>query len=155
MANRCPSLPCLPTAPEIAGPKKRQAVIKARVSGKRRKSAVYLSLCPDGWLACSWRDGQPDPRTPLSFCRPAFDGTNRPRKRLVFLFSALAYTLVEALPHITLRGTVWAKAEVGTLRFHPFQIDSPLWLGVRRALPSLGGAYPWKSLFLHTCQPLR
>ncbi|MDD2677601.1 MAG: IS1380 family transposase [Methylacidiphilaceae bacterium] len=75
--------------------------------------------------------------------------------QLRLYFSALAYTLVEALRRLALRGTDWAEAQVDTLRLKLFKIGTLVRVSVRRVLLSMSNAYPWKSLFTHAFRVLR
>ncbi|WP_051076246.1 IS1380 family transposase [Verrucomicrobium sp. 3C] len=75
--------------------------------------------------------------------------------QLRLYFSALAYTLVEALRRLGLRGTDWAEAQVDTLRLKLFKIGTLVRVSVRRVLLSMSSAYPWKSLFTHAFRVLR
>ena len=49
-------------------------------------------------------------------------------------FSALAYTLVEALLRLALKGTEWAQAQVDTIRLKLFKIGAIVRISVRRIL---------------------
>jgi hypothetical protein len=60
-------------------------------------------------------------------------------------FSALAYTLVEALRRLALRGTEWAQAQVDTIRLKLFKISAIVRLSVRRIVLHMSSAYPWKT----------
>jgi hypothetical protein len=75
--------------------------------------------------------------------------------QLRLYFSALAYTLVEALRRLALKGTEWAQARVDTIRLRLFKIGARLRISVRRVVLQLSAAYPWKPLFQHTWQALR
>jgi hypothetical protein len=55
--------------------------------------------------------------------------------QLRLYFSALAYTMMEALRRLALKGTEWAQAQVDTIR--------------------LSSAYPWKDIFAHAFHALR
>ena len=70
-------------------------------------------------------------------------------------FSALAYTLVEALRRLALKGTDWAEARVDTIRLRLFKIGAIVRLSVRRVLLQLSSAYPWKAIFAHAYHALR
>jgi len=75
--------------------------------------------------------------------------------QLRLYFSALAYTLVEALRRLALKGTEWAEARVDTIRLKLFKIGAIVRLSVRRVLLQLSSAYPWKTLFAHAYHALR
>ena len=75
--------------------------------------------------------------------------------QLRLYLSALAYTLVEALRRLALRGTEWAEAQVDTIRLKLLKIGARLRISVRRVVLQLSAAYPWKPLFQHAWQALR
>ena len=52
--------------------------------------------------------------------------------QLRLYFSALAYTLMEALRRLALKGTAWAQAQVDTIRLKLFKIGAIVSISVRR-----------------------
>jgi Transposase DDE domain group 1 len=75
--------------------------------------------------------------------------------QLRLYFSALAYTLVEALRRLGLRGTDWAQARVDTIRLKLFKIGALIRISVRRIVLQLSSAYPWKDLYSQIFHALR
>jgi hypothetical protein len=75
--------------------------------------------------------------------------------QLRLYFSALAYTLMEALRRLGLHGTEWAQAQVDTIRLKLFKIGAIVRISVRRIMLQLNSAYPWKDLFAHALHALR
>ncbi len=75
--------------------------------------------------------------------------------QLRLYFSALAYTLMEALRRLGLKGTAWAEAQVDTIRLKLLKIGAVVRLSVRRVLLQLSSAYPWKDLYTHAFHALR
>jgi hypothetical protein len=75
--------------------------------------------------------------------------------QLRLYFSALAYTLMEALRRLGLKGTAWAEAQVDTIRLKLLKIGAIVRLSVRRVLLQLSSAYPWKGLYTHAFHALR
>jgi len=67
--------------------------------------------------------------------------------QLRLYFSALAYTLVEALRRLALKGTEWAEAQVETIRLKLFKIGAIVRLSVRRILLQMSSTYPWKHIY--------
>jgi hypothetical protein len=65
----------------------------------------------------------------------------RKGRQLRLYFSALAYTLMEALRRLPLNGTEWAQ--VDTIRRKLFKIDAIIRISVRRILLQMSSAYPW------------
>ena len=75
--------------------------------------------------------------------------------QLRLYFSALAYTLVEALRRLGLKGTEWAQAQVDTIRLKLFKIGAVVRLSVRRIVLQMSSAYPWKHLYAQAFHALR
>jgi hypothetical protein len=75
--------------------------------------------------------------------------------QLRLYFSALAYSLVEALRRLALKGTEWAQAQVDTIRLKLFKIGAIVRVSVRRVLLQMSSAYPWKEIYLAALAALR
>ena len=75
--------------------------------------------------------------------------------QLRLYFSALAYTLVEALRRLGLKGTEWAQAQVDTIRSRLFKIGAIVRVSVRRIVLQMSSAYPWKHLYAQVFHALR
>jgi hypothetical protein len=75
--------------------------------------------------------------------------------QLRLYFSALAYTLMEALRRLGLKGTEWAQAQVDTIRLKLLKIGAIVRVSVRRVLLQLSSAYPWKELYARAYHALR
>ena len=75
--------------------------------------------------------------------------------QLRLYFSALAYTLMEALRRLGLQGTEWAQAQADTIRLKLLRIGAIVWVGVRRVRLQLSSAYPWKDHFAQAFHALR
>jgi CRISPR/Cas system CSM-associated protein Csm2 small subunit len=75
--------------------------------------------------------------------------------QLRLYLSAMAYTLLEALRRLALRGTEWAEAQVDTLRLRLLKIAAQVQISARRIRLRYSAAYPWKPLFVHACAALR
>ena len=75
--------------------------------------------------------------------------------QLRLYFSALAYTLMEALRRLGLKGTAWAEAQVDTIRLKLLKIGAIVRLSVRRVLLQPSSAYPWKEIYAHAFHALR
>ena len=75
--------------------------------------------------------------------------------QLRLYFSALAYTLMEALRRLALNGTAWAEAQVDTIRLKLLKIGAIVRVSARRVLLQLSSAYPWKDLYAHAFHALR
>ena len=70
-------------------------------------------------------------------------------------FSAMAYTLLEALRRLALGGTEWAQAQVDTLRLRLLKVAAQVRVSARRVCLRFSAAYPWKHLFAHAYGALR
>jgi len=75
--------------------------------------------------------------------------------QLRLYLSALAYTLVEALRRLALKGTEWAEARVDTIRLKLFKIGAIVRISVRRVRLQLSSTYPWKDIFAAAFGALR
>jgi hypothetical protein len=75
--------------------------------------------------------------------------------QLRLYFSAMAYTLMEALRRLGLHGTEWAQARVDTLRLKLLRIAAQVRITARRVWLRFSSAYPWKRLFAHAWAELR
>ena len=75
--------------------------------------------------------------------------------QLRLYFSALAYTLMEALRRLALKGTEWAQAQVDTIRLRLFKIGAIVRISVRRILLQMTSAYPWKDIYAQAFHALR
>jgi hypothetical protein len=75
--------------------------------------------------------------------------------QLRLYFSALAYTLMEALRRLALKGTQWAQAQVDTIRLKLLKIGAIVRISVRRILLQMSSAYPWKDIYARAFRALR
>jgi hypothetical protein len=75
--------------------------------------------------------------------------------QLRLYLSALAYTLVEALRRLALKGTEWAEAQVDTIRLKLFKIGALVRISARRVWLELSSTYPWKQIYARACDALR
>jgi hypothetical protein len=75
--------------------------------------------------------------------------------QLRLYLSAMAYTLLEALRRLALRGTEWAEAQVDTLRLRLLKVAAQVQISARRIRLLYSAAYPWKLLFAHAWAALR
>jgi hypothetical protein len=75
--------------------------------------------------------------------------------QLRLYFSALAYTLMEALRRLGLQATEWAEAQVDTIRLKLLKIGALVRVSVRRVVLQLSSAYPWKDQYAAAFHALR
>ena len=142
----------------------RRVVAKAEYLDKGENPRfVVTSLTPDKWSDQDLYEkfycarGEMENRIKEQMClfadRLSTDEMKGNQLRLYF--SALAYTLMEALRRLGLKGTEWAQAQVDTIRLKLFKIGAIVRISVRRVLLQLSSTYPWKDLFAHAFHALR
>jgi hypothetical protein len=142
----------------------RRVVAKAEYLDKGENPRfVVTSLMPEQWAAQPLYEklycarGEMENRIKEQMClfadRLSTDEMKGNQLRLYF--SALAYTLMEALRRLGLQGTAWAQAQVDTIRLKLLKIGALVRLSVRRVLLQLSSAYPWKDQFAQAYYALR
>jgi len=70
-------------------------------------------------------------------------------------FSAMAYTMLQAIRHYGLRGTELARAQVGTIRLRLLKIGALVRLSTRRVVISFSSAFPLQALFARVLASLQ
>ena len=75
--------------------------------------------------------------------------------QLRLYLSALAYTLVEALRRLALKGTEWAQAQVDTIRGKLFKIGARVRISARRVWLEMNSNYPWKHIYAKAFDAMR
>jgi hypothetical protein len=70
------------------------------------------------------------------------------------LLSGLAYSLVDAIRRLALKGTELANAQCGNIRLKLFKIGAAVVRNTRRIRFHLSSAYPYKSLFMMVTERL-
>ena len=134
----------------------RRVVAKAEYLDKGENPRfVVTSLSADQWAAHDLYEkfycarGEMENRIKEQMClfadRLSTDEMKGNQLRLYF--SALAYTLVEALRRLALKGTEWAEAQVDTIRLKLFKIGALVRISVRRVWLELSSTYPWKDIY--------
>jgi hypothetical protein len=142
----------------------RRVVAKAEFLDKGQNPRfVVTSLGAEEWTAKDLYEkfycarGEMENRIKEQMClfadRLSIDEMNGNQLRLYF--SALAYTLVEALRRLALIGTAWAQAQVDTIRLRLFKIGAIIRLSVRRVVLQMSSAYPWKEIYAAAFAALR
>jgi hypothetical protein len=144
--------------------RQRRVVAKAEVLDKGENPRfVVTSLAAEQWAAQLLYEkfycarGEMENRIKEQMClfaeRLSTDEMKGNQLRLYF--SALAYTLVEALRRLALKGTEWAQAQVDTIRSKLFKIGAIVRISARRVLLQLSSAYPWKDIYARAFHALR
>jgi hypothetical protein len=124
---------------------------------------VVTSLTPQQWAAQDLYEkfycarGEMENRIKEQMClfadRLSTDEMKGNQLRLYF--SALAYSLVEALRRLALKGTEWAQAQVDTIRLKLLKIGTIVRISARRILLQMSSAYPWKDVYAQAFHALR
>jgi hypothetical protein len=142
----------------------RRVVAKAEYLDKGENPRfIVTSLSSDKWAAQDLYEkfycarGEMENRIKEQMCLFAdrLSTDEMPGNQLSLYFSALAYTLVEALRRLGLKGTEWAEAQVDTIRRKLFKIGALLRISARRVLLELHSFYPWKHIFARAFDALR
>ena len=142
----------------------RRVVAKAEFLDKGQNPRfVVTSLAADEWAAQQLYEkfycarGEMENRLKEQMClfadRLSIDEMKGNQLRLYL--SALAYTLVEALRRLALKGTEWAQAQVDTIRLKLFKIGALMHISVRRVVLKMSSAYPWKEIYVTAFHALR
>ena len=142
----------------------RRVVAKAEYLDKGENPRfVVTSLGADKWadrelyekLYC--QRGEMENRIKEQICLFAYRLSTEEMKgnQLRLYLSAMAYTLVEALRRLALKGTAWAEAQVDTIRGKLFNIGAIVRVSIRRVLLQLSSAYPWKEIYAQAYRALR
>jgi len=142
----------------------RRVVAKAEYLDKGENPRfVVISLTADEWAAQDVYEkfycarGEMENRIKEQMClfadRLSTDEMKGNQLRLYF--SALAYTLMEALRRLGLKGTEWAEAQVDTIRLKLLKIGAIVRLSVRRVVLQLSSAYPWIDQYAAVFRALR
>jgi hypothetical protein len=142
----------------------RRVVAKAEYLDKGENPRfVVTSLSTDKWAARQLYEklycarGEMENRIKEQMCLFAYRLPTEEMKsnQLRLYFSALAYTLVEALRRLALKGTEWAEAQVDTIRLKLFKIGAIVRISARRVLLEMNSFYPWKHIYRRAFDALR
>jgi hypothetical protein len=142
----------------------RRVVAKAEYLDKGENPRfVVTSLGADEWAPRELYEkfycqrGEMENRIKEQMCLFAYRLSTEEMKgnQLRLYLSALAYTLVEALRRLALKGTEWAEAQVDTIRLKLFKIGALVRISARRVLLELNSNYPWKHIYANAFDALR
>ena len=142
----------------------RRVVAKAEYLDKGENPRfVVTSITPDKWAGQQLYEkfycqrGEMENRIKEQMCLFAYRLSTEEMKgnQLRLYLSAMAYTLVEALRRLALKGTAWAEAQVDTIRGKLFNIGAIVRVSIRRVLLQLSSAYPWKEIYAQAYRALR
>jgi hypothetical protein len=144
--------------------RERRVVAKAEYLDKGENPRfVVTSLGADQWAARALYEqfycqrGEMENRIKEQMCLFAYRLSTEEMKgnQLRLYLSALAYTLVEALRRLALKGTEWAEARVDTIRLRLFKIGALVRISARRLWLELSSNYPWKQIYAKAFHALR
>ena len=142
----------------------RRVVAKAEYLDKGENPRfVVTSLIADQWAARELYEkfycqrGEMENRIKEQMCLFAYRLSTEEMKgnQLRLYLSALAYTLVEALRRLALKGTEWAEAQVDTIRLKLFKIGALVRISARRVWLEMNSFYPWKHIYARAFDALR
>jgi hypothetical protein len=149
---------------KIDGLRARRVIARAEYLSKgENPRLVVTSLTADKWAARQLYEqfycqrGEMENRIKEQMCLFAYRlPTEEMKGKLLRLYwSALAYTLVEALRRLALKGTAWAEAQVDTIRLKLFKIGALVRISARRMWLELSSTYPWKQIYAKAFDALR
>jgi hypothetical protein len=142
----------------------RRVVAKAEYLDKGENPRfIVTSITPDKWAARELYErfycqrGEMENRIKEQMCLFAYRLSTEEMKgnQLRLYLSALAYTLVEALRRLALKGTEWAEAQVDTIRLRLFKIGALVRISARRVWLEISSTYPWKQIYARAFDTLR
>jgi len=142
----------------------RRVVAKAEYLDKGENPRfVVTSLSTDAWATRPLYEqfycqrGEMENRIKEQMCLFASRLSTEEMKgnQLRLYLSALAYTPVEALRRVALKGTEWAEAQVDTIRLKLFKIGALVRISARRVWLELSSTYPWKQIYARASEALR
>ncbi len=124
---------------------------------------VVTSLSPTEWearalyeqLYCARGEMENRIKEQLSLFADRMSAATLRANQLRLYLSSLAYVLLHALRRLALAGTVWARAQVNTIRLRLLKIAAEVRLSARRIYLRYPRAYPWKALFAAAWSALR
>jgi hypothetical protein len=142
----------------------RRVVAKAEYLDKGENPRfVVTSLGPERWsdqalyekLYCARGEMENRIKEQMWLFADRLSTSQMQANQLRLYFSALAYTLMEALRRLGLAGTEWAQAQVDTIRLKLLKIGTVVRFSVRRITLQFSSSYPWKDLFAQAFHALR
>jgi len=142
----------------------RRVVAKAEYLDKGENPRFLVtSLTAETWTAQDLYEkfycarGEMENRIKEQMCLFAYrlSTDEMPGNQLRLYFSALAYTLMEALRRLALKGTEWAQAQVDTIRLKLLKIGAIVRISARRVVLQISSAYPWKDIYARAFNALR
>jgi len=142
----------------------RRVVTKAEYLDKGENPRfVVTSLSADEWAAqalyekfyCARGEMENRIKEQMSLFADRLSTEEMKGKQLRLYLSALAYTLVEALRRLGLKGAEWAEAQVSTIRLKLFKVGALVRISARRVWLEMNSHYPWKHIYARAFDALR
>lgn len=134
--------------------KRRRVIVKAEHTGKGSNPRYVVTnlpgdpkrlydklYCARGDMENRIKEAQLDMFSDRTSCHAWWANQFR------LLLSSLAYTLVEAIRRMALKGTELSKAQCGTIRLKLLKIGAVIVRNTRRVRFMLSSAYPYRKLF--------
>jgi hypothetical protein len=144
--------------------RQRRVIAKAEhLEGKENPRFVVTSLSTEGWpqqklyeeLYCARGDMENRIKEQLSLFADRVSTETMRANQVRMYFSAMAYTLLQALRRLGLQGTDLAQAQCSTIRLKLLKIGALIRISVRRIHLLLASSYPHQELFARIYQQLR
>jgi hypothetical protein len=145
-------LPSQPHSPN----RQRRVIAKAEhLEGKENPRFVVTSLTAQMWpaqklyeeLYCARGDMENRIKEQLSLFADRVSSETMRANQVRMYFSAMAYTLLQALRRLGLEGTDWAQAQCSTIRLKLLKIGALIQISVCRIHLLLASGYPHQELF--------
>lgn len=144
--------------------RKRRVVVKAEhIDGKSNPRFIVTSLKGPAWpkrslyedTFCARGDMENRIKEQFSLFADRVSSSTMRANQLRIYFSVMAYTLLNGLRRLGLKGTELAKAQVGTIRLKLLKIGALVKVTVRKVWVRLATSYPYRALFAHAAQQLQ
>jgi hypothetical protein len=136
--------------------RQRRVIAKAEhLEGKENPRFIVTSLATEAWpaqklyeeLYCARGDMENRIKEQLSLFADRVSSQSMRANQVRMYFSAMAYTLLQALRRLGLQGTDLAQAQCSTIRLKLLKIGVLIRISVRRIHLLLASGYPYQELF--------
>ncbi len=142
----------------------RRVVAKAEhLQDKENPRYVVTSLSADQWpaqklyeeLYCERGEMENRIKEQFSLFADRVSTEHLHSNQLRLYLSAMAYVLLHGLRRLGLKGTGWARAQVGTIRLRLLKIGAQVRITARKVWVSLASGFPWRAMFARVWANLR
>ena len=144
--------------------KDRRVVAKAEhINGKSNPRFIVTSLKAERWekqelyegLYCGRGDMENRIKEQFVLFADRVSVSTMRGNQLRIYLSVIAYTLMNGLRRLGLKGTTMATAQVGTIRLKVLKIGALIQVTVRKVWVRMASSYPYQALFSQVLQQLR